>query len=76
MKDLEPTLDVLSNIVKARGTNMSAVALNYNISKGAVPIVGMRSPEQPSRLQEYLDGDSVRARPNESTKLVWMERQR
>lgn len=46
MKDLEPTLAVLDDIALARRTSISAVALNYNISKGALPVVGMRSPEQ------------------------------
>jgi aryl-alcohol dehydrogenase-like predicted oxidoreductase len=46
MTDLEPTLTVLSRIAKDRGTTMSAVALNFNISKGAVPVVGMRNPDQ------------------------------
>lgn len=46
MKDIEPTLDALSDIAKARGASMSAVALNYNIIKGAVPTVGVRRPEQ------------------------------
>jgi hypothetical protein len=40
MKDILHTLDVLRDIVRARGTNMSAIALNYKIIKGAVPTVG------------------------------------
>ena len=46
MKELEPTLAVLDEIARVRQTNVSAVALNYNISKGALPVVGVRSPEQ------------------------------
>ena len=46
MKDLEPTLKVLDNIARARQTSISAVALNYNISKGVIPVIGVRSPEQ------------------------------
>lgn len=46
MKDLEPTLAVVNDIALARRTSISAVALNHNISKGALPVVGMRSPEQ------------------------------
>lgn len=46
MKDLEPTLEVLNAITKARRINCTAAALNYNISKGAVPTVGIRSPGQ------------------------------
>ncbi|MCJ1250766.1 hypothetical protein MMC30_007994 [Trapelia coarctata] len=46
MKELEPTLAVLNDIARARQTSISAVALNYNLSKGVLPVVGMRSPEQ------------------------------
>ncbi|KAL9121319.1 MAG: hypothetical protein Q9187_002119 [Circinaria calcarea] len=46
MKDLEPTLKVLDDIARARQTSISAVALNYNISKGVIPVVGVRSPAQ------------------------------
>lgn len=46
MKDIEPTKNVLRDIAKARGKTTAAVALNYNISKGAVPTVGMRDPKQ------------------------------
>lgn len=46
MKVIEPTQTVLREIAKAKGKAMSAVALNYNIIKGAVPTVGMRSPQQ------------------------------
>lgn len=43
MKDLEPTLEVLNAIAKKRRINPTAVALNYNISKGAEPTVGICS---------------------------------
>ncbi|KAL8726131.1 MAG: hypothetical protein Q9181_006168 [Wetmoreana brouardii] len=46
MKDLEPTLNVLKEIAGARSTSVSAVALNYNMSKGVVPTVGIRSRQQ------------------------------
>ena len=46
MRDLEPTRAVVKDIARKRGTSCSAVALNYNICKGAVPTVGVRSPEQ------------------------------
>jgi len=42
MKDLEPTIDVLRSIGQAHGKNPASVALNYNMSKGIVPTVGMR----------------------------------
>jgi aryl-alcohol dehydrogenase-like predicted oxidoreductase len=46
MRAIEPTQIALRDIAKAMGKSMSAVALNYNISKGAVLTVGMRSPDQ------------------------------
>ncbi|MCJ1256535.1 hypothetical protein MMC24_004356 [Lignoscripta atroalba] len=46
MKELEPTLKVLAQIADERQTSISAVALNYNLSKGVVPVVGVRSPGQ------------------------------
>jgi aryl-alcohol dehydrogenase-like predicted oxidoreductase len=46
MKDLEPTLQVLREIATARSTSISSVALNYNMSKGVVPTVGIRNPKQ------------------------------
>ena len=46
MEELEPTLEVLESVAKARGVSMSAVALNYNISNGIVPVVGIRKPAQ------------------------------
>ena len=46
IKDLEPTLKVLDDIAGKRQTSVSSVALNYNISKGVIPVVGVRSPVQ------------------------------
>lgn len=46
MKDLEGTIKVLEDIGRARGVSTSAVALNYNLSKGIVPVVGFRNPAQ------------------------------
>jgi aryl-alcohol dehydrogenase-like predicted oxidoreductase len=46
MKEIEPMLDVLSDIARARGTSMSAIALNYKIIKGAMLTVGVRNPER------------------------------
>jgi len=54
MEDLEPTLRVVESIAKARGVSMSAVALNYNISKGVVPVVGIRKPEQAKQNLQAL----------------------
>lgn len=46
MKDLEGTIKVLEDIGKSRGISTSAVALNYNMSKGIAPVVGFRNPAQ------------------------------
>lgn len=46
MKEVEPVLEVLREIAQRAGVSVAAVALNYNISKGVVPVVGMRKPEQ------------------------------
>ena len=46
MKDLEPTVNILKEIANARSTSISSVALNYNMSKGVVPTVGIRSLKQ------------------------------
>lgn len=46
MKYIEPTLDVQKRIAEKRGVSIAAVALNYNLIHGIVPVVGMRKPEQ------------------------------
>ena len=46
MKDLEPSLEVLKKIANKRGVPMSAVALNYNIGKNCIPVVGVRKVSQ------------------------------
>ncbi|CEJ55567.1 hypothetical protein PMG11_01818 [Penicillium brasilianum] len=43
---LEPTIDVLKSIAEEHLVSVSAVALNYSIDKGVVPLVGVRNPEQ------------------------------
>ncbi|TKX25119.1 aryl-alcohol dehydrogenase-like protein [Elsinoe australis] len=45
MEELEPQLNVLREIADRRGKPVAAVALNYNISKGILPVVGIRSKE-------------------------------
>jgi len=76
MKDIEPVLEVLGNIARAKGTSMSAIALNYNIIKGAVPAVGVRSPEQAQQnvgaLGWRLSDDEVR----KIDSVVWKEKLR
>ncbi|KAI1608936.1 aldo-keto reductase [Exophiala viscosa] len=46
MEYIEPLHNVMRQIAQRRGVSMSAVALNYNISKGVVPTVGIRKEEQ------------------------------
>jgi len=46
MKELEPVLEVLRRIAEKRGVSVAAVALNYNISKGVLPVCGVRKVEQ------------------------------
>jgi len=54
MKDIEPVQEALQHIGRARGKSMAAVALNYNICKGAVPTVGLRSAQQAESNVEAL----------------------
>ena len=46
VEELQPTLEVLQDIAKSRNVPQSAVALNYNISKGVIPVVGFRKLQQ------------------------------
>lgn len=54
MAEIAPTLDVLRDIAAKRGKSMAAVALNYNISKGALPLVGIRCREHAHDALESL----------------------
>ena len=42
----QPLLATLRESAEARGVSQSAVAINWAIGKGALTIVGMKSPEQ------------------------------
>ncbi|TKA80032.1 hypothetical protein B0A55_01749 [Friedmanniomyces simplex] len=46
MKYIEPTLEAQKHIAEKRGVSVAAVALNYNLVHGIVPVVGVRKPEQ------------------------------
>jgi aryl-alcohol dehydrogenase-like predicted oxidoreductase len=46
MEAIEPTLDVIRHIGSKRGLPVSAVSLNWNIVKGAIPVVGFRKASQ------------------------------
>ncbi|KAJ0350445.1 hypothetical protein COL154_013275 [Colletotrichum chrysophilum] len=54
MKDIEPTIATLREIAEKRGKSPASVALNYNIGKGAVPVVGIRRAEQAREAIEAL----------------------
>ncbi|KAJ3456892.1 hypothetical protein MRS44_016915 [Fusarium solani] len=54
MEDLEPVLDTLRQIAERRGKSVAAVALNYNLSKGVLPVVGIRNVEQAKCAIEAL----------------------
>jgi len=42
MEEVEPMLEVLRSIGEKHGVPISAVSLNYNMSKGVCPVVGVR----------------------------------
>jgi aryl-alcohol dehydrogenase-like predicted oxidoreductase len=46
MEHYDPILKTVEAIAQKRNTSISGVALNYNLSKGALPVVGMRNTEQ------------------------------
>ncbi|KAK1760357.1 NADP-dependent oxidoreductase domain-containing protein [Echria macrotheca] len=54
MEELEPVLAVLRRIGERHGKSMASVALNYNISKGVVPLVGIRNEKQARDAVEAL----------------------
>jgi len=45
-EQIEPTLDVLRRIAGNHGVPVSAVTLNWNMMKGAIPVVGIRKVAQ------------------------------
>jgi aryl-alcohol dehydrogenase-like predicted oxidoreductase len=46
MDVVDQVLDVLRKVGGRRGKSVPSVALNYCLSKGALPLVGIRNPEQ------------------------------
>jgi glucose-6-phosphate 1-epimerase len=54
MHMLEPTIDVLKSIAGERRAPVPAVALNYSINKGVVPLVGVRDAEQAEQDMQAL----------------------
>ncbi|KAI9696201.1 MAG: hypothetical protein M1820_008269 [Bogoriella megaspora] len=54
MEDIEPTLDVQRKIAEKHNVSVAAVALNWNILKGAIPVVGMRKESQAEENMQAL----------------------
>jgi len=54
MDQLESTLAVVASVAKAHDVSMSAVALNYNLSKGILPVAGIRKLEQAEQNLQAL----------------------
>ena len=46
MEHIEPLLEVQRRIAKKHNVSVAAVALNWNICKGAIPVVGIRKESQ------------------------------
>jgi glucose-6-phosphate 1-epimerase len=54
MSMLEPTIDVLKSISGERRVSVPAVAMNYSINKGVVPLLGVRDAEQTEQDMQAL----------------------
>jgi aryl-alcohol dehydrogenase-like predicted oxidoreductase len=54
IEDLEPVLETLRTVGARRGKSIASVALNYNISKGVLPLVGIRNVDQAYAAIEAL----------------------
>ncbi|KAF9248720.1 hypothetical protein DTO013E5_1488 [Penicillium roqueforti] len=54
MRMLEPTINVLKSIAEERHVSVPAVALNYSINKGVLPLVGVRDAGQAEQDMQAL----------------------
>lgn len=54
MHFLEPTINVLKSIAEERRVPVPAVALNYSINKGVLPLVGVRDADQAEQDMQAL----------------------
>lgn len=54
MQLLEPTINVLKSIAEERRVPVPAVALNYSINKGVLPLVGVRDDYQAEQDMQAL----------------------
>jgi aryl-alcohol dehydrogenase-like predicted oxidoreductase len=52
--EIEPAISALREIAEDKRVGPAAVALNYNLSKGAVPVVGIRNPDQAKQNMQAL----------------------
>ncbi|KAL1964592.1 hypothetical protein VTN77DRAFT_6766 [Rasamsonia byssochlamydoides] len=52
--EIERAVAVLREIAEEKRIAIAAVALNYNLSKGVVPIVGIRNPDQARQNMQAL----------------------
>lgn len=66
MHYVEPTVSVLYHISEERRVPISAVALNYCINKGVVPLVGIRNAEQ---AEQNIQALGWRLTPDEIKKI-------
>lgn len=61
MEELEPTLDMLEEVAKAHNVSVSTVALNCNMCKGILLVVGIRKAQQAEEaLRWRLRDDGIR----------------
>ncbi|KAL1998805.1 hypothetical protein VTN02DRAFT_5541 [Thermoascus thermophilus] len=54
IQELETTIAVLRRIAEKKRVTISAVALNFNINKGTIPCVGVRSLEEAEQNMQAL----------------------
>lgn len=70
IEEIEETIALLRRIAEARRVPIAAVALNYNLCKGTVPIVGIRNADQAADLTRALgwrlSTDEIRAIESQS----------
>lgn len=66
MHMLEPTLNVLRRIAEERRLPISAIALNFSINKGVLPVVGVRTAEQ---VEQNLQALGWRLTPDEVRRI-------
>ncbi|KIV83680.1 hypothetical protein PV11_05682 [Exophiala sideris] len=71
MEYIEPLHNVMRQISQRRGVPMAAVALNYNISKGVIPTVGIRSEAQAVENMQCLGWRLSREEVAELDKHGW-----